>query len=106
MNVTPKVIGLDIAKNVFVAVGHDARGKAIWKHICSRGDVLRLFANLPATTIGIEACAGSHYWARQFNALGHDTRLIAAQHTRAYVTGNKNDTNEAPRLSWRPIGLS
>ena len=99
MNATAKVIGLDIAKNVFVAVGLDERGKVILKHKLMRDEVLSTFANMPVAMIGIEACAGSHYWARKLNALGHNVKLIAAQHTRAYVTGNKNDTNDAAAIA-------
>lgn len=99
MNATAKVIGLDIAKNVFVAVGMNAHGKVVLKRTLYRGDVLGTFANMPATTIGIESCAGSHYWARQLIAQGHDVKLIAAQHTRAYVSGNKNDTNDAAAIA-------
>lgn len=99
MNATANVIGLDIAKNVFVAVGRDGRGKGVWKRTLRRDEVLATFANLPPTAIGIEACAGSHYWARQLKAQGHEVRLIAAQHTRAYVSGNKNDTNDAAAIA-------
>ncbi len=95
MNATAKVIGLDIAKNVFVAVGRDTHGKVVLKRTLCRGDVPSTFANMPASAIGIESCAGSHYWARKLIAFGHDVKLIAAQHTRAYVSGNKNDTNDA-----------
>ena len=31
--------------------------------------------------------------------MGHDVKLIAAQHTRAYVTGNKNDANDAAAIA-------
>jgi transposase len=93
------VIGLDISKNVFVAVGRDGHGKVVWKQTLARDEVLPTFANLPATAVGIEACAGSHYWARQLQALGHEVKLIAAQHTRAYVTGNKNDANDAAAIA-------
>ena len=99
MNTTASVIGLDIAKNVFVAVGRDVRGKVVWKKTLARDEVLATFANLPPTPVGIEACSGSHYWARQLNALGHAVKLIAAQHTRAYVTGNKNDANDAAAIA-------
>jgi transposase len=99
MNATAKVIGLDIAKNVFVAVGRDTHGKVVLKRTLSRGDVLSTFAPMPATAIGIESCAGSHYWARKLIAQGHDVKLIAAQHTRAYVSGNKNDTNDAAAIA-------
>lgn len=99
MNATAKVIGLDIAKNVFVAVGRDTHGKVVFKRTLSRDEVLSTFVNIPATMIGIESCAGSHYWARKLIASGHDVKLIAAQHTRAYVSGNKNDTNDAAAIA-------
>lgn len=95
MNRTAKIIGLDIAKNIFAMGGLDQRGVPVMKRMLSRGDVLRTFANLPPTSVAIEACAGSHYWARELTKQGHEVRLIAAQHTRRYVSGNKNDMNDA-----------
>jgi transposase len=99
VNANVKVIGLDIAKEVFVMVGLDRNGKVVWKRKLSRNEVLAAFRELEPTAVGIEACAGSHYWAREIVALGHDVKLIAAQHTRAYVTGNKNDTNDAAAIA-------
>lgn len=89
------VIGLDIAKHVFYAVGVDERGHEVLKRKMARNQVLEFFANLPAAKIGIEACAGAHYWARQLNALGHEIRLIAGQHVSRRVVGNKNDYRDA-----------
>ena len=83
MKSTANVIGLDISKNVFVSLGLDERGKGMWKKTLSRDEMLPSFAQLPSTAVGIEACAGSHCGARQLQALGHDAKLIAAQHTRA-----------------------
>jgi transposase len=99
MNANAKVIGLDIAKEVFVGVGLDSNGKVVWKRKMKRGEVLRAFRELPPVAVGIEACASSHYWARELIAFGHDVKLIAAQHTRAFVSGNKNDTNDAAAIA-------
>ena len=99
MNANATVIGLDIAKNVFVAVGLTEHGKVVLKKKLSRGEVLAFFANVPPTAIGIEACAGAHYWARELTTLGHAVKLIAAQHVKAYVTGNKNDTRDAAAIA-------
>lgn len=99
MNVSASVIGLDIAKNVFMAVGLNERGKQVLKKKLARGEVLAFFANLEPTAVGIEACAGAHYWARQLNAMGHDARLIAAQHVKPFVTGSKNDANDAHAIA-------
>jgi transposase len=95
MNRTARIIGLDIAKSVFGMGGIDGNGVPVIKRMVARGDVLRTFANIPATAVAIEACAGSHFWARELTKLGHEVKLIAAQHTRRYVSGNKNDKNDA-----------
>lgn len=99
MNVSASVVGLDIAKNVFVAVGLNERGKQVFKKKLGRSEVLAFFANLAPTAIGIEACAGAHYWARKLNEQGHDARLIAAQHVKPFVSGSKNDTNDAHAIA-------
>ena len=45
--------------------------------------------------VGLEACAGAHYWARELVKLGHDARLVSPQFVKPYVKGNKNDANDA-----------
>lgn len=87
-------IGLDIAKSVFQLHGVDARGKAVLTKKLSRSEVLTYFANLPPW-VGIEACAGSHYWARELIKLGHDARLMAAEFVIPYRMSGKNDANDA-----------
>ena len=41
--------------------------------------------------IGIEACASSHYWARELQKSGYPVKLMAAQFVKPYVKSNKND---------------
>ena len=43
----------------------------------------------------MEACSGSNYWGRQFEALGHEVFLIAGQHVKPFIKRNKNDANDA-----------
>lgn len=88
-------VGLDLAKSVFHAVCFDARGREVKKRMLRRRQVSAFFAQLPACRIGMEACGSSHYWARDLEALGHEVKLIPAQHVKAYVRGNKNDYNDA-----------
>lgn len=96
MDVT--TIGLDIAKNVFHLVGVDARGKEVLRRRLRRGQVLRVFANLPASVVGLEACGGSHYWARELGGLGHQVRLIHPRYVKPYLRRQKNDYNDAAAL--------
>ena len=64
-------IGLDIAKSVFQVHGIDAAGEVIVRRRLTRPRVLLFFAKLKPCRIGIEACATSHFWARQLRELGH-----------------------------------
>ncbi len=72
----------------------------------SRGKVLEFFATLPPCLIGVEACAGAHYWARELEQFGHHVKLMPAQYVKAYVKGNKpvlsavegNDGNDAEAI--------
>jgi len=52
--------------------------------------------------VGIEACATSHYWARELRALGHDVRLIPPQYVKAYVRRNKTDAAAICEAVTRP----
>ena len=42
----------------------------------SRKQVLPLLAQLPPCLVGLEACGGSHYWAREITKLGHTVKLM------------------------------
>jgi transposase len=95
-NVT--TIGLDIAKNVFQMHGDDADGAVIVRQRLTRGRMLKFFAKLPACLIGIEACASSHYWARELVALGHNVKLMPAQYVKPYVKRGKNDAADAEAI--------
>jgi transposase len=58
-------IGLDIAKSSFQVHGVDAHGKVVIRKQLTRGKVLPYFAQLPPCLVGLEACGGAHYWARE-----------------------------------------
>jgi transposase len=96
MNVT--TIGLDIAKNVFQLHGVDVNGKTVLRKQLRRDKLLEFFANLLPCRIGLEACSGAHYWARELKKMGHDARLISPQFVKPYVKGNKNDANDAEAI--------
>ncbi len=73
---TITTIGLDIAKSVFQVHGVDADGDVVLRRQLKRRYVLSFFQKLPPCLIGIEACASSHYWSRELQALGHTVRLM------------------------------
>jgi transposase len=95
---TVATIGIDLAKTVFQVHGADQSGKAILKKRLKRDKLLPFLANLPACLVGLEACGGSNYWAREIKALGHDVRLISPQYVKPYVKTNKNDYNDAAAI--------
>lgn len=60
--------------------------------------MLAFFRQLEPCLIGLEACSGAHYWARELGKLGHDVRLMAPQFVKPYVKGGKNDANDAEAI--------
>lgn len=89
-------IGLDIAKNVFRVHGVDAAGQVVIHRQLRRIEVVKFFARLAPCLVGMEACAGSHYWSREIAARGHDVRLMPPSRVKPYVKrGSKSDASDA-----------
>jgi Transposase and inactivated derivatives len=93
------VIGIDIGKNSFHVVGHDAKGAIVLRQKWSRGQVEARLANIPPCLVGMEACVGAHHLSRCLNALGHDARLMPAKYVRPYSKGQKNDFRDAEAIT-------
>ena len=81
---TIATIGIDLGKNTFHLVGLDKRGAIALQRKVSRSQLEHRLCNVPRCLIGMEACSGSHHIGRQLTALGHDVRLIPAQHKSDY----------------------
>ena len=95
---TVTTIGLDIAKSVFQVHGVDAAGQVVVRRQLKRRYVLAFFEKLPPCLIGIEACASSHHWSRELQALGHKVRLMPPAYVRPYVKRQKNDAADAEAI--------
>jgi transposase len=89
------VLGIDLAKNYFQLHGIDQQGKVILKKRLTRDKLLPYIAQINQCLIGIEACGGSHYWARKFTSFGHKVKMMSPQYVKPYVKRNKNDANDA-----------
>ncbi len=95
---TVTTIGLDIAKSVFQVHGVDAGGQVVIRRQFKRRYVLTFFQKLPPCLVGIEACASSHHWSRELQALGHTVRLMPPAYVKPYVKRHKNDATDAEAI--------
>ena len=95
---TITTIGLDIAKSVFQVHGVDAAGQVVVRRQLKRRYVLAFFQKLPPCLVGIEACASSHHWSRELQALGHMVRLMPPAYVKPYVKRQKNDATDAEAI--------
>ena len=95
---TITTIGLDIAKSVFQVHGVDAEGNVILRRQLKRRYVMSFFQKLPPCLVGIEACASSHHWSRELQALGHTVRLMPPAYVKPYVKRQKNDAIDAEAI--------
>ena len=92
-------VGIDLAKKIFHLVGTDPTGKIVWRKRLTRHALISFMAQLPPVTIGMEACGGAHYWARQLRHQGHHVKLMAPQFVKPYVKSNKNDMRDAEAIA-------
>jgi transposase len=91
-------IGLDIAKQVFQVHGADETGRAVLSRKITRAKLLSFFAAQPRCVVAMEACGGSHHWARELSKMGHEVRLIAPAYVKPFVKRQKNDAADAEAI--------
>jgi transposase len=77
-------IGVDLGKTTFHLVALGERNKVLVRKKFSRAQLLAYTANLPASLIGLEACAGAHFLGAALREQGHQVRLIPAQFVKPY----------------------
>jgi transposase len=94
----PTTYAVDTAKSVFQLHWVDAETGEIGRKKLTRAKFIEFFAQLKPARVVLEACAGSHHWARLLGGLGHQVELLAPKHTRCFVTGNKDDAADARAL--------
>ncbi|CAG0999925.1 hypothetical protein BURK2_02930 [Burkholderiales bacterium] len=84
-------VGFDLAKNVYAVHGVDDSGRAaLVKPKVTPEYLLPLIAHLPPCLPSMEACSGTHHWARLFRPYGHTVRLMALKFvTPCRMTGKR-----------------
>lgn len=88
-------IFIDTSKQIFQLHGVNSAEEPVLRKKLRRGQVMAFFAALEPTVVGLEACGASHHWARELGALGHEVKLVAPQHVKAYLRRGKNDAADA-----------
>ena len=91
-------IGLDLAKQVFQVHGAEADGSPVVSRKLRRGDVLAFLKKLSPCLVGMEACGGAHYWAREIAKFGHDVRLVPPSYVKPFVKRGKTDAADAEAI--------
>jgi transposase len=91
-------IGIDTSKSVFQLHGVDEGEQVVLRRKLRRRELLTFLGKLEPLSIGLEACGGSHYWARELQRLGHTVMLIPPQYVKAYVGRGKNDAADAAAI--------
>jgi len=91
-------IGIDLAKTVFQIHAVDADGKTVVRKRLRRAEVLSVASGLEPCLIGMEACATSHYWARELTKFGHTVKLMPPAYVKPYVKRGKNDATDAEAI--------
>lgn len=96
---TMVTLGIDLGKTVCSMTGLDEAGRIVLRRRIRRGRILAFTANVPALTIGFEACCGAHELGRALRAQGHRVRLLVPADVRPYVKVHKNDDRDADAIA-------
>ena len=96
------VVGVDTAKRVFQLHWVELETGEMVDLRLSRAKLMEHFANRAACVVGMEACGGAQHWARRLRVLGHEVRLVPVKLVRPFVSGNKNDVQDA-RAIWTAV---
>ncbi len=78
--------------------GVNRNGRAVLKRRVMRGQLLEVLAQVDPCTIVVEACTGAFWWVRQFEALGHQVKIVSPQYVKPFVRRQKNDGNDAEAI--------
>jgi transposase len=99
----PSTIAIDLAKSVFEIGISDRPRNVSEQHRLSRKQLSNFVANQSPATILMEACSSSHHWAREFQRLGHDVKLLPPSYVRPYVHRSKTDRTDVKGMleAWR-----
>jgi len=90
LNTAIAVIGIDIGKNLFHVVGHDARGAIVAAKVVAwpSGSATRQYTALPDRNGSL----------RKLASLGHDAGLMPAKYVRPYSKGRRTTSMMPKRL--------
>lgn len=91
----PRIISIDLAKNVFQLCALDTNNKVLFNRSIKRAKLMDTLRSFEPSVVCMEACASANYWGRHCQALGHEVKIIPAQHVKAFVRGGKTDRNDA-----------
>jgi transposase len=75
------ILGIDLAKQIFQLHGADRRGRVLHRAKVSRGSLFESVRTLTTRLVVMEACSSAHHWARRFQSLGTEVRLISPHNT-------------------------
>ena len=87
---TIKVLGIDLGKRYFHVYAVDKHDVLVTRKKLTRKQLILFLSNLEPCLIGMEACGGSHYWARKAKEFGHTVKLMSAMFVKPYLKSNKN----------------
>ena len=94
-----KRIAIDTSKHVFTLHGVDEQERPVLRRELKRGQVEAFFSKMHRTEVVLEACGGSHHWARVLQAMGHRVHLIPPQYVKPFLKRGKNDRNDAEAIN-------
>lgn len=90
-----KLVGIDLAKNVFQVCALSRAGKVVSNRTVRRNRLVDAVRQLDPPLIAMESCTSANHWGRTFMGMGYAVKLIPAQHCKPFLRGGKTDARDA-----------
>lgn len=91
-------IAVDLAKNVFELAIAGRAGTIRQRKRLSRSQFEQFWGTQAPCRVVMEACAGSHFWARHLSARGFAVTLLPPHYVKPYRRRNKTDRTDCEAL--------
>jgi transposase len=92
------IIGVDLAERIFQLHGATGSGELLFRKRLTRDQFRDFMSRHSPSSVVLEACGSSSYWAREMQALAHKVRLIAPQYVKPFVKRQKNGATDAEAI--------
>jgi transposase len=97
-SIEDNIIGVRLAKRIFQLHSETGFGNLLSRQGLTRDQFREFMSCRPPSSVVLEACGTSSYWAHEMQAIDFEVRVIGAQSLKPFVRIQKDDATDAEAI--------